>query len=181
MKTFITSFSIFLFLIILNLHLAFVIETKKHADLNAYFFAHKELSDDYTKEEKIHLSDIKNIISKTVWVEIFLGLLILSGFLILKTKKYILRAFRLSGFLLILWCLLLLTGYFINFEKIFDLFHELLFKNNYWILPGSTKLIQDFPYAFFQKQAIILWCCFLLEGILLCIACKDSLFCNRSR
>ena len=101
----------------------------------------------YSGEEVIHLKDVKNLI----WLSLALALIL---FLLLSYfegtfswKKR--RDFFLYGGILNFLSLLLLTIILSSFEFFFRIFHEILFWNDYWLLPLDSTLIQMFPENFF--------------------------------
>lgn len=106
-----------------------------------------------TDSEQIHMRDVSYLL-KFNWI---LGLLLLTGFIfsliiLLKTKSWILL--RQSSIIAsILFLIILGLGLF-SFEGLFTLFHQVLFRNDLWLLPQDSILLQLFPADFFFRQFI---------------------------
>ena len=112
--------------------------------------------DFFTERERLHLSDVKKIITLNQVASVLLVGLILAGFLILVLKKdekelakTVMGASAITIFALIfLW----LSSY-LNFEWFFLKFHYLTFDNDLWQLPENSNLIKLFPQQFFVNFA----------------------------
>lgn len=107
------------------------------------YFIGSELNTGYSSEETIHLHDVRNLIWLS-WILIITLVIIL----FFSSSKDLIYA---GVFSLIITLLLPLL--FISFENSFILFHKILFTNDYWLLSGSSKLIQMFPNRFFIEAA----------------------------
>ncbi|MBS3162793.1 DUF1461 domain-containing protein [Candidatus Woesearchaeota archaeon] len=111
-------------------------------DLLSYFSG-SELNPEYTIEETIHLKDVRNLI----WVSWGLIILLSITLFFSPTKDII------YGGIISLIITLFLPVIFLSFDSAFILFHKLLFTNNYWLLPSTSKLIQMLPEKFFIEAA----------------------------
>lgn len=103
--------------------------------------------------EQIHMRDVSYLL-KFNWM---LGLFLLTGFLfslivLRKTKSWILLR-RSSIIASILFLIVLGLGLF-SFESLFTVFHQLLFRNDLWLLPQESILLRLFPADFFFRQFI---------------------------
>jgi integral membrane protein (TIGR01906 family) len=107
------------------------------------YFQGSELNSDYSIEETIHLKDVRNLI----WLS-WIIIIILTIILFFSSTKDLIYAGIIS-----LIITLILPLIFISFNSSFILFHKLLFTNNYWLLPSTSKLIQMFPETFFIEAA----------------------------
>lgn len=133
------------------------------AELNNYF---------YTEREILHLFDIKDIISRVKTIN---GVLIITIFLILTlvllTSRFLgLAKTTFFASLISLMFYLVTIGLTVfNFDKIFLIFHQLLFTNDYWLLdPNIHSLIVIFPpNLFFDLTLQIIYLAVALNLILL--------------
>ncbi len=114
----------------------------------------------FTEREIVHMKDVKGLIRASFFLMILCLLLFVVCFLRIKNKINIIR---ISAFISIVVMLLLITASFINFNEVFIIFHKIAFRNDFWLLPENTKLIEMFPEAFFYDFAKI-WL-FLYIGI----------------
>jgi integral membrane protein (TIGR01906 family) len=61
----------------------------------------------------------------------------------------------------------------LGFDTLFTRFHELSFRNDLWILdPDRDRLVQIFPFAFWQLAAGLLIGLTLAESVLLGVAAR---------
>jgi integral membrane protein (TIGR01906 family) len=131
----------------------------------------------FNQKERLHLQDVKNIfldLRLIYFLAIFLGGIIL-GEMVWKSKINKNKLFKIliaivSGEILLVAILAAIV--FLNFEKAFILFHQLLFSNNNWLLdPVTDNLIRMYPQDFFVDMALqIMAKVGLIAGILLFIA-----------
>ena len=119
----------------------------------AYLRTKKELEQDlFSNQAKIHLSDVKNLISKVQWIYL-LSLFILLPSIILVIKKDPKSFFDslLAGSLVTLFLVLIgLVAALTNFPSAFVKFHQFLFANDLWLFPPNDSLVMLFPEAFFK-------------------------------
>lgn len=121
----------------------------------------------FTEEEIIHMRDVKRIIRIVFYVLIIS--LILTVFVLTRTKgKYgIISVSSTITFIII--SVVAIFAYF-GFDRSFYIFHEVLFRNQYWLLPADTMLIKMFPLGFFYEYAIVWFimsaCLSLFTGII---------------
>ena len=118
-------------------------------NLLSYFQAGDLNEERYSEEEIIHLKDVKLLI----WISIGLLLGLLISFVI-DFKKINSKKFSLKGGIISLIFFGLVSLIFVNFSWSFRKFHELLFWNDYWMLPIDSTLIQMFPQSFFVSAGI---------------------------
>jgi len=125
-----------------------VVVDSQSKDLIGYLCCGKELDSDFFGErERLHLSDVKKIITLNQAASTLLVGLVLVGLLILILKKdekefakTVMGASALGIFAVIfLW--------------LFLKFHFLAFDNDLWQLPESANLIKLFPQKFFVNFA----------------------------
>ena len=107
----------------------------------------------YTKEELIHLNDVKTLIRtlSILFYIILAALIILIVYLIYK-KEYIFLFNSLIYGSLITLALIVILSLFSNygFSSLFRVFHIISFRNQYWLLPETASLIKLFPQEFFE-------------------------------
>jgi len=105
----------------------------------------------FSKREIIHMQDVKNIIKLTLFV-LFSSFIISFIFILyLEDKRFIFRYASIGALIFVLLTVVLVT---LNFDSTFTLFHKILFRNNFWLLPENSMLIQMFPESFFSDFAL---------------------------
>ena len=142
-----------LFIILLNLniliynHKFYRLENKDvDENLLDYFKGRENLKFNYTTEESIHLNDVKDLMNKlnfTVYLLVFFILVIL-----IFNKEDLSNILVISGVIAIM---ITLTFILSDFSHLFTKFHELLFTNDYWLLPEDSLLIKTYPIDFFAS------------------------------
>src|SRR3990167_10704370 len=125
--------------------------------LIGYLCCGKELDEHFFGErERLHLLDVRKIITFIQAMTVLICAFILAGllFLVLKSDAYefaktILGASAIAALaLVILW-----ISAFLNFEWFFLKFHYVIFDNDLWQLPEISNLIKLFPQQFFVNFA----------------------------
>lgn len=114
-----------------------------------------QLSFAYTNKEKLHLLDIKNIIFGVKLFTLILFISISLIFFLIYLKKGISILIK-TIFWANIFSLLVYLGFIViftfYFDQIFLLFHQLFFRNDYWLLdPNTEMLINFFPPEFFAN------------------------------
>jgi len=108
------------------------------------------LNNFFTEEEILHMIDVKRIM-RLVFILLIFALI--TTFALLKKIR-----FRIvSNSLIFSFILMSIIGtiLYFNFERSFYVFHKILFRNQYWLLPENTMLIRMFPENFFYDYAIL--------------------------
>ncbi|MBL7051566.1 MAG: DUF1461 domain-containing protein [Nanoarchaeota archaeon] len=128
------------------------------------YFSGNDLDEErYSEEEIIHLKDVKLLIWSSL--VILIGLLV--SFVIFVKKLNHKKFFLKSGVVSLVF-FGLVSLIFLNFSWAFRKFHEILFWNDYWMLPVDSTLIQMFPQSFFVSAGIrIILYSFILSLILI--------------
>jgi integral membrane protein (TIGR01906 family) len=116
------------------------IKDEKGSNLNNFF----------SEEEILHMIDVKKIMR---FVLILLIFALITTFALLKKIRIRIVANSLI-FSFILMSIIGTILYF-NFDRSFYIFHRILFRNQYWLLPENTTLIRMFPEGFFYDYAIL--------------------------
>ena len=125
----------------------------------------------FNERELIHLKDVKGLVQLDYWVlGIVLWLIIVFSLVLsLWSKtgwKELIRALFWGSVItlgimafLALWSLL-------GFEKLFIVFHQVSFSNEYWMLdPRTDYLIRLFPGGFFYDAALLWFGAVIFEAI----------------
>ncbi len=103
----------------------------------------------FTDEEVRHMIDVKQLVRGATLIFAFsvFFFVLLFPFIerrkVLRTVSFVSLAFIGILFLLSVW----------NFNAVFIAFHKTFFRNNFWLLPENTKLIEMFPEGFFYDFA----------------------------
>lgn len=117
-----------------------------------------QLASTYTKREQLHLADIRNIIFYVKLATSVLAILSLAAFLWLYFKNGIaslLKVLFWSNIVSLIIALILIGSLALDFSWLFLLFHQIMFRNDYWQLDPSTEmLINLFPPQFFAALII---------------------------
>ncbi len=133
-----------------------------------FYFKHNEplTSDLFNEREKLHLIDVKNLISKTI--TFFYISLILLLILLYTNRKWLPKPLFYSGIFLMLIPALAYTQ---NFDNVFINFHLTFFNNELWILnPATDNLVNIFPRQFFLDFITKMLTNSFIVGILLILA-----------
>jgi integral membrane protein (TIGR01906 family) len=107
-----------------------------------YFHGKAEVPSIFSKDEKAHLADVKQVIfqiSDTCFVLFVI-------FLLLMLKADTPRVFT-RGFGILIALIIMLA--FVPFDSFFNWFHRLFFTGN-WLFPANSMLILLYPETFFQ-------------------------------
>ena len=140
-----------------------------------YFTNDQELETDFFNEiEKIHLSDVKNLINSVINLLMLLVIIVIGFFIYYfkaKKLKIFLNSIFLGSLLNLFFIIISLILVLLNFDFIFLSFHLNLFNNDYWLLSSNDNLINLFPQQFFYDAAIrIILYTLIISSILLFIA-----------
>ena len=120
--------------------------------------AKDQVSFTYTNRELLHLSDIKNIIfylKLTATISTILTIVLLLKIYQKTGIKSVLETLLWSNLFSLIIYFLLTIGFVTGFDQLFLLFHQIMFRNDYWLLDPETEiLINLFPPQFFANLAI---------------------------
>lgn len=109
----------------------------------------EELPNTLTINEKKHLIDVKKVFGAFKKSILVLTALTLFAMIIaIKTLKHILKIITIAIIISFLIIILIAIA-LIMFNKSFEMFHKLFFKENY-VFPENSALITAFPPAFFK-------------------------------
>lgn len=120
----------------------------------------------FSEKEITHMLDVSKLIRFLLILTILL--LLISGFLLSWLFKLKNRLFPYLPLLSLLLSLLLLMIVLLNFSSSFTLFHQISFRNDFWLLdPAKDLLINLFPYSFFVTEFAKIGVMTILELVLL--------------
>ncbi len=127
----------------------------------------------FTDEEVQHMIDVKHLIRGAALIFAFSVFFFVFLFSytdkrkVFRTVSFVSLAFIGILFLLSVW----------NFNAVFIAFHKTFFRNNFWLLPENTKLIEMFPEGFFYDFAKVWFILFaVINGIIYLLATFHTYF-----
>lgn len=125
-----------------------------------------ELTLNYTSPELSHLNDVKKVMHGAGYF--FYGILLVLTLILTyyrKNKEQTIKLLKYGGLTTIIFVLVVLLFVLINFNLMFNLFHQIFFPQGNWIFAGDSLLIQTFPLGFFVKVSWIVFMGTLILGI----------------
>ncbi|MCD6464496.1 DUF1461 domain-containing protein [Candidatus Woesearchaeota archaeon] len=131
-------------------------KARMHANVNATdIIKYLKQVKHVTLKELQHLMQVKQVVKNFENLTlIIIVLVVLSVFLFVKALTQFFKLLITTGFL-ILVLVIIIALLLLNFEFSFELFHKIVFKENY-SFPQHSFLIQAFPEQFFQTMASII-------------------------
>ncbi len=117
----------------------------------------------FKAQEIYHMYEVRNIFSRLKKIMIFLAIFIIAYIFVKKDYSVFKYQFYFSIFLVLFFGLL--SPFF---SKAFDIFHRLLFNNDYWMFTSEHYLIKILTLDFFLY--------FLLIGIFIAFITSTGLF-----
>lgn len=128
-----------------------------------------------SKEAIIHFEEVKNLFSKLNFLLFISSISTAFGIYFMSKYKDFLPLKWCSNMLL-LSCLFILSIFFINFNKAFDTFHEIIFNNNYWLFsPQTDPVINILPEEYFLHCSILIVFLILLWSLVLRMIYKNAI------
>lgn len=124
----------------------------------------------FTPDELSHMEDVKDVVSLTsvIWyVAIGLVIAILLWFVIMREWNSIRFGLNAGGWVTIGLLGALLVFLVVSFDKLFDYFHRLFFKDGTWLFSESSTLIRLFPFEFWRDAFVLVIAFSLLVGVVL--------------
>jgi len=118
-----------------------------------------EIIDLLSQKEIIHLQDVKGLVqlNSAVQTTVLMFVLVCIGILKCRGKEWrlMIKAIFTGSLITMGIVLLLAVASFLGFDKLFTLFHQVSFSNQFWILdPTKDYLIMMFPEGFFFDVAL---------------------------
>lgn len=129
-------------------------------------------SNHYTKEETIHMKDVKNLFNISKYIlGINIVLIIILFAIYIKKNNSLYNLFsKISKYYIVISLIILIFLFvaFTNFSESFTTFHKLLFTNDYWLLdPNTSIIINIMPEEFFVAHAKNIGKMFVILSIIL--------------
>ncbi len=126
----------------------------------------------YSQHGRIHFEDVKRIFTGIDILLLVTGIAGAAGFYSnIRNKDF--HFLKTTAVALILFTIVPLTAFFLDFNDSFILFHKLFFRNNYWIFNAATDpVITILPESFFFHAAMMVLGLILAAVLLLMIAYK---------
>lgn len=148
-------------------------------DYNQFFYSGKlKLTLPMSREGKIHFEEVKRIFVGIEYLCVIT--LILSCFLIKrKIRSRNIDFLRSASIITVLLPVIVGILCAVNWDAAFTLFHEIMFRNDYWIFDEATDpVIMILPDAFFFHYAFFFHCAvmiilLILIGSLLCMGFRS--------
>lgn len=112
----------------------------------------------FNEKEQLHMKDVKRLIGLLTGVLAVLyavAFLIYYAFLSSKNHLLLRAAYKASAAVYVIFAVVMGIVALIDFEKAFDTFHKIFFKNNLWMLdPSKDVLVMLMPLQFFTDALI---------------------------
>ena len=104
-----------------------------------------------TEDELTHLEDVKSLVQ--IEKIILYALLTLAILLFFILKKKVFNPMYYGGIITVGAILILFLLVIFSFDFAFTIFHKTLFRNDLWLLPTGSKLLELFPKEYFVNFA----------------------------
>ncbi|HEY8365409.1 MAG TPA: TIGR01906 family membrane protein [Haloplasmataceae bacterium] len=114
-----------------------------------------------------HFIEVKKIFTHLFYIQLVSVIITFVGILYLNKKKDY-TFYRLTSRLLLGIPILLFFLIFIDFNKIFSLFHRIMFRNEYWMLyPDKDPIINLLPERFFMHSTLLILIIMFISSLIL--------------
>jgi integral membrane protein (TIGR01906 family) len=121
-----------------------------------------------------HFAEVKSIFKNMNYILLLCILFILISIIILRNNRQFLYL-KIAGITLVLIPLVLIPLSFLNFDRLFTLFHKVLFRNDFWLFdPKTDPVILLFPEDFFMHCMLLMFTLSTLLAIFYLILYKAS-------
>lgn len=122
---------------------------------------------------RIHFEEVKVLYSALGIICVISGIFAL--FSTLRPKQYRKKVRKISGISLIILPVFLGILFLANFDKYFNIFHKIVFKNDFWLFnPNTDPVIRILPEEFFMHCAILISALMLFSGLILIYTSKQK-------
>lgn len=125
----------------------------------------------FESKEKIHMKDVKDLFVIAKYfrnISVFIMLIILILFYRYKKRYFfnILKSIQLSCIISLVMIIFLSIIISTNFNHYFNMFHEIFFSNDLWVLnPETDILINMVPQSFFINTSFLILLLFVLMTV----------------
>jgi len=137
----------------------------KQAELNITATVGGERRLFFGETEILHMKDVKDLFTVCFAVRNISAVLLAASvifLLVTGSALFLLKCLRASGIAALALIALLAIAAAVNFERAFELFHEIFFDNDLWILnPKTDLLIRILPESFFADIAALIGAIFV--------------------
>ena len=127
------------------------------------------MNGDWDETEKLHFKDVRKIYD-------FLFLLAFIGVLVLvlnkEYDKSLIRKFALSNIVFMVVLFSFILPFFVYFWN--QIFHLIMFNNDYWMFESGSMSSFLFPNDFFRNSIIFIGLFFILENYMLFVKNKKK-------
>lgn len=132
-----------------------------------------------SEEAAMHFAEVKNIF--VVFQVSAIATTILSvASLLYYRRKHPRRSLRYAGYMGLALPVVLGIGIALNWNRMFVLFHQVLFRNDYWLFdPATDPIILMLPDAYFMHCAIAILGLVMLGSVLCLLVGKRVIWRNR--
>jgi len=126
----------------------------------------------FRSSELSHMEDVKRLVNGALITWYILGGLTIAltlYFLVRRDWKVLQRAYFWGGVLTVVLMVAMLVLLALNFNNLFDHFHQVFFKEGTWIFFANDTLIRLFPIVFWRDAFILVGGFTLIVAVLLII------------
>ncbi|RYL93852.1 TIGR01906 family membrane protein [Sporolactobacillus sp. THM7-4] len=126
----------------------------------------------YSRHGQVHFQDVKKIFTFIDLLLILTGMFSASGiYFNIKNKNF--QFLKSASAALILFTIVPSILFLLDFNTAFIMFHQLFFRNNYWVFdPATDPVITILPETFFLHAALLVLGLIFTGILALLIACK---------
>lgn len=126
----------------------------------------------YSKYGQIHFQEVKHIFNYMNILIPITGIISFVG-IYASIKLENLMFIKQTYHILLLFAAISSISFIINFDDLFNLFHKIFFRNDYWIFdPKIDPVINMLPQEFFYHSAILILSIVIISAVLLRIISK---------
>lgn len=125
-----------------------------------------------SKHGLIHFQDVQDLLNFFTYISIICLIFLVINMILIKNDiiKYSNTYIKIFSISSILICILLSILFLTGFTDYFYAFHDILFKNDYWLFNSNTDpVINILPESFFMYSTIIILSALLIESTVLLI------------
>ncbi|WP_423236712.1 TIGR01906 family membrane protein [Clostridium acidisoli] len=110
----------------------------------------------YSSSGATHFTEVKRIFKEMDYI-LLLCILFICIFIIIFKKNKSFLYLKIAGIILILIPLILIPLSFLDFDKLFTIFHKILFRNDLWLFdPKTDPIILILPEQFFMHCMMLI-------------------------
>ena len=127
----------------------------------------------------IHFEETKVIFLAFQWWAVIGTVLTVIGILLLRRQQPH-RFLKYAGLVSLIFPVVVGVGVALMWDKVFVLFHEIMFRNDYWLFNAQTDpIVLLLPDGYFMHCAVLIIALFILGGII-CLVLY-ALLCRRAK